>query len=576
MADVVVLGTGAAGLVAAIAAHEAGASVALVEKAEVVGGTTALSGGAVWVPGNHRQADAGIVDSVEDGFRYLMSLAHGLVDEELVRTLVETGPRAIAWLEEATPLRFRVVVGFPDYQSEHPGALPGGGRSLEAELFPFTELGAWAGRVALPARLVNLALHETPTGGGSGVVDPDVLEGRRARDERGIGQALVGGLLRACLDRGIEPALGRRASRLDVRDGRVMGVRFDDGTYLEARRAVVVATGGFEYDAALVRSFLRGPMTAPTGLETNTGDGLRMLMRLGVSLGNMREAWWVPVMRVPADDGSTRAQLVLRERTLPRSIMVNRRGRRFVDEAANYNALGSAFHAFEAATFDYVNLPAWLVFDDEYLSRYGCGPAPPGAPAPGWLTSAGSLRELAAAIGADPGGLEETVRRFNGDVEGGQDRGVRAGRERPRPVGRRPVARGARQDARAARHATVPCGRARERVPRDERGRPHRRARARARSRRRAHSRALRSRQRDGGGDGNDLRRSRWDARPGDHVRVHRGAACRTTGSAGGEWSMKPSPGGRSPAGSMRPTRANSSVNACAISTWASRDPAQW
>jgi succinate dehydrogenase/fumarate reductase flavoprotein subunit len=426
-ADVVVLGSGAAGLTAAIAAHDAGARVVVVEKGDVVGGTTALSGGAVWVPGNHRQAEAGIVDRIEDGFRYLMSLSHGLVEERLVRTLVETGPRVIERLEQVTPLRFRVVPGFPDYQSEHPGSMPGGGRSLEAELFPFVDLGQWADRVARPARLLDLYLHETPTGGGSGIVPDDVRAVRAERDERGIGQALVGGLLRACLDRGIEPRLGTAARRLVVEKGGVAGAELEGGEVVRASRAVVLATGGFEFDPDLVRSFLRGPMLHPPGIETNTGDGLRMAMRVGASLGNMREAWWVPVMRVPADDGSVRSQLVLRERTLPRSVMVNRRGERFTDEAANYNALGSAFHAFEPTTFDYPNIPAWLVVDSEYLRRYGLGPLPPGGDTPAWITSRSTLRELAQAIGIDPDGLQRTIAAFNADVAGGQDTRFRRG-----------------------------------------------------------------------------------------------------------------------------------------------------
>lgn len=425
MPDVVVLGSGAAGLTAAVAAHDAGATVAVYEKADALGGTTAVSGGAVWVPANPHQAGIGVEDRVEEGIRYLLSLSHGLVDERLVETLVRAGPEVVAWLERATPLRFRVVEGFPDYQSEHPGGKGGGGRTLEAELFPFAELGAWAGRVVRPPRLVHLALHETPMGGGPGIVADEELARREARDERGIGQALVGALLKACLDRGIEPVTGARAVRL-VRGGdRVAGVEIDVAgrtERVEARRAVILATGGFEWDADLVRSFLRGPMTEPTGVPTNTGDGLRMAMRVGAGLGNMREAWWVPVMKVPDETGGgARPLLVLRERTLPRSILVNRRGRRFVDEAANYNALGSAFHTFEAASFDYVNIPCWLVFDHEFLRRYGCGPALPGEEAPAWIRSAETLEQLADAIGVDPGGLVSTVAEFNADVARGRD-----------------------------------------------------------------------------------------------------------------------------------------------------------
>ena len=189
-----------------------------------------------------------------------------------------------------------------------------------------------------------------------------------------------------------------------------------------ARRGVVLATGGFERDAELVRSFLRGPMTAPTGAESNSGDGLRIAMRHGAALGNMREAWWVPVMYAPDGRSQAGPLLVNRERTLPRSIMVNRAGARFVNEAANYNALGGAFHVFDAGRFDYPNLPCWLVFDHEYLRRYGVGLQPPTDAAPDWVTSAPSLGALATTLGIDADGLVATVRGFNADARAGRDR----------------------------------------------------------------------------------------------------------------------------------------------------------
>src|SRR4051812_36214651 len=160
MTDVVVLGTGAAGLVAAVAAHDGGASVEVYEKAGHIGGTTAISGGAIWLPANPHQAEVGVSDSVEAGIEYLMSLSHGMADRTLVETYVRTGPELVSWVEAATPLRFAVVEGFPDYHPEHPGGLPGGGRCLECGLFPFSELGEWAARVLMPDRLVHVLQHE--------------------------------------------------------------------------------------------------------------------------------------------------------------------------------------------------------------------------------------------------------------------------------------------------------------------------------------------------------------------------------------------------------------------------------
>jgi 3-oxosteroid 1-dehydrogenase len=424
--DVVVLGTGAAGLVAALAAHEGGASVGLFEKAHVVGGTSAISGGTCWVPNNPHMAAAGAPDSREDALAYLASLSHGLIDPAMAETLVDTGPQVVTWLEAHTPVRFQVVQGFPDYHPEHPGGKPRGGRSLDPSLFSFRELGEWADRVAVPARSPYLSLVETPLGGGDGTIDRAELARRREADIRGCGQALVGGLLKACLDRGIVPVTGATADRLQVVDGAVTGVRFaTDAGPLEvaAHRGVVIATGGFEWDDALVRDFLLGPMTSPATVPTNTGDGLRLAMAAGAQLGNMREAWWVPTIEIPGDElfGRQRAHLILRERTLPRSIMVNRTGRRFTNEAANYNAMGGAFHQFDAGRFEYANLPCWLVVDQEYLDRYGFAGVPAGAEAPAWLTRSDTVDGLAREIGVAPEGLVATVERWNAQVAAGRD-----------------------------------------------------------------------------------------------------------------------------------------------------------
>jgi succinate dehydrogenase/fumarate reductase flavoprotein subunit len=426
MVDVIVLGSGAAGLVAALAASEAGASVGVYEKADLIGGTSALSGGICWIPDNPHLHAAGLSDSRDEALAYLGALSLGAIDRSLAETLIDSGPPLVDWLEATTPLRLAVARGYPDYHPEHPGGKPGGGRSLDPCLFEFDSLGEWAHRVARPMNVPRMTLVESPLGGGTGIIDPAVAEQRRGRDARGRGQALVGALLKACLDRGIEPVTQARAVELLTVDGRIRGARFDiDGEPVDVRanRGVIIATGGFEWNPELVRAFLRGPMTSPTGVPTNTGDGLMMAMSVGASLGMMSEAWWVPTAMIPGLELFDRPwpQLILRERTLPRSIMVNRRGKRFTNEAANYNALGGAFHQFDPTRFDYANLPCWLIFDDEYLRLYGFAGSPPGSPAPAWLTRAGSLDELARAIGVAPEGLVATVDRWNDHVAEGFD-----------------------------------------------------------------------------------------------------------------------------------------------------------
>jgi len=416
--DVIILGTGAAALTAAIAAHGHGASVLVVEKADSVGGTSAMSGGTVWIPCNEQMKAFGITDSREEVMTYLGSLSHGRIPMDLAGAFVDAGPEMVSWLAENSPVHFEVVEGFPDYHPEHPGAKAEGGRSIECPLFAFDELGAWAPRVNVSKQMKgNVVLNETTLGRGVvGGIPKSELDRRAIRDERGCGQALVGRLLKGCLDRGIEPLTGHRAVEL-LRDGtRVTGVRMETpngDVTIGATRGVVLATGGFEWNQQLVTAFLRGPMDRTVAIETNTGDGLVMAMRAGASLGNMSEAWWTACIDVPDETGAMFPWMVNRERIRPHTIMINREGKRFANEAANYNAFGAALHELDPVTFDYTNRPAWLLFDDEYLRRGNLYTFAHGDEVPGWLFSAPTLIELAAKIDVSPEGLEEAVARWN-------------------------------------------------------------------------------------------------------------------------------------------------------------------
>jgi 3-oxosteroid 1-dehydrogenase len=425
--DVVVLGTGAAALTAAIRAAAGGASVGLFEKADTVGGTSAWSGGMVWIPNNPHMAELGIEDSTDEALTYLLSLSQGLIDVELATALLEAGPELVSWLEANTPVQFSIIEDFPDYHSEQPGAKPHGGRSMETPLFPFADLGDWADRVAVGPQLSgNIKMSETALGRGAPQgVSREEFARRLIRDERGTGQSLIGALLKGCLDRGIEPQTGRRAVSFITEDNNVIGVRFEgaDGPSEVRAGAVVLATGGFEWDPALVRSFIRGPLVRSASVPTNTGDGLRMAMRIGADLGNMREAWWVPIIDVPVEGKGTVAWQVNGERTRPHCIMVNRQGVRFTNEAANYNALGAAFHVLDVTSFDYVNHPAWMIFDDVYLTHYGLARHRTGrGPTPEWITEGATLEELASKIDVPADALASTVTRWNDQAATGVDR----------------------------------------------------------------------------------------------------------------------------------------------------------
>jgi len=423
--DVVVIGSGAAGFTAAFTAASKGASVGIYEKAAKLGGTTAWSGGHVWIPNNPPEAGLGISDSAEEAMSYLNSLGRGVLEDKFARAYVHDGPRMVEYLDREAHTGFYVCVGFPDYHAQNPGGKPGGGRTIETGLFPFDELGEWADLVEqspyLDGRLVM-----TETLLGSAVPQPPSDEERARRavhDERGLGQGLIGRLLRSSLDVGVVPHVSHRATELVLTDGRVTGVVFqtpDGERRIGARKGVVLASGGFEWNEEYKKTFLRGALTHPVSVPTNEGDGLAMALKAGAALQNMREAWWTPVAELPGANPMNRA-MINADRTRPRSIMINRKGRRFTNEAASYNAIGGAFHQEDVTSFDYANLPCWLIFDSEYLRRFGsAGRAFTGEPIP-WLTSAPTLAELAAKLSIPGEQLEATVARWNKNVADGHD-----------------------------------------------------------------------------------------------------------------------------------------------------------
>lgn len=425
--DVIILGTGAAGMAAALAAHEAGASVALVERWDRIGGTSAISGGVIWVADNPRMRAAGMEDSRADALAYFRSLDHGDLVPETIEAFVDKGPEALAFLESIDALSVSVLPGYPDYYTDRPGAKPQGSRALDHDLFALDELGDWAAKIYAIEEPKPLMLRETPIGGAIDMVSPQVIGERMAARQCGFGQAMVARLLKACLARGIAPILDVETRRL-VRDGeRITGI---EGTRdaapfaMTARRGVIISTGGFEWDEDLRQTFLRGPVTAPASPPTGKGEGLKLAMAAGAKLGNMTSAWWAPTLvqpDAPWASGEQRGQILLIERTVPHSIMVNRSARRFCNEAANYSALGGVFHQFDPANYDYLNLPAYLIFDAQYAARYPLGTRQPGQPIPDWVMRAETLEGLAEQIGIDAGALTETVARFNVHADQGHD-----------------------------------------------------------------------------------------------------------------------------------------------------------
>ncbi|WP_301148491.1 FAD-dependent oxidoreductase [Mycobacterium simiae] len=410
--DVVVLGTGSAGLTAALSAAAAGAAVEVFEKAATVGGTTAVSGGVVWIPAHNRCPDVELTES--DALQYLRAQSLGQMDDDLVETFVRTGPAMLEFVEAYSGLRFEVAAGFPDYRPELPGGRPTGGRSLSAGPFDLNQLGEWGSRItSFPADWSNVGF------------DAETRARLHAAVEEGselcvAGTALIAGLLKGLLDAGITPHTNARAEELIAERGEIVGVRLalpDRTVRVRARRGVVLGVGGFEWDPGLVQAFLRGPMHGAVSPPNNTGDGLRMAMAHGADLGNMGEAWWVPIVQIPGDtiDGKQRSRSVRLERTRPRSIIVNQAGHRFVNEACDYNSMAGAFHYLDPRG-GYVNDRGWMVFDSVHLQRYGFLGVAPGEPVPDWFCESADLAELGAKTGIDADGLIRTIDEWNRHV----------------------------------------------------------------------------------------------------------------------------------------------------------------
>ncbi|MGC6329529.1 FAD-binding protein [Rhizorhabdus sp. FW153] len=426
-ADVVVLGSGGAAMTAAITAHDFGAKdVVILERSGMVGGTTAMSGGMLWIPNNHHQQAAGIADSDEEIVTYLDSLAPGALDPETLWAFMQNGPEMLRYLDEKTPVRLHAFTDFPDYQPYAPGAKPDGGRSLDNAAFSFARLGQWSSRVN-PSKMAY-PLRGSLMEATRGTLDEETLAERETGDYRGLGQALAGSLFLAVIERNIPVEFETRARRL-VKDGdRVVGVIAEDANgrtiHVRARRGVVIATGGFEWNETLVKSFLRGPLTGPVSVPENEGDGLLMAIEAGAQVANMQNAYWMQsTLEFKPQHRAAKPNYLLGsdERARPGAILVNRKGQRFVNEAANYNALGKSLHAFDAGTHSYANLPYWLILDQRYKDKYHLFNAAPGAPAPAFAMKADTLEELAQIAGIEAEGLCAQVDRFNAMVRNGHD-----------------------------------------------------------------------------------------------------------------------------------------------------------
>ena len=429
--DVVVVGSGGAALTAATMAADGGAEVLILEKADMLGGTTAVSGGAAWLPGNHLMEKAGISDSREDALAYIRRVAGGREpDPELLDVYVDTAPEVLRYLEDHTPLKTHISP-LPDYYwtwgFAGNRAVPA--RAVEADPYPVgKELPEWADRLAKRGTLMSLGAATTLTEDMM-PQSPELQEELRRREEEDIrpkGAALVARLFKGLLERGVEAMLETPARKLVTNDdGDVIGVVAQHGGHplrIGARKGVVLACGGFEWNPELVRAHI-GYDVKPLSPPNNVGDGLTMASEAGAKLANLDSYWGTPVMFDP--DVTRGGELVPQfewGRGAPASIVVNRKGRRFANEALPYNDFPKAFGTFDPEAVEFPNAgPGFMIFDRKVRDSQRILSMFPGEPDPGWVTKADTIGELADRIGIDRAALEATVSRYNEHARRGED-----------------------------------------------------------------------------------------------------------------------------------------------------------
>jgi 3-oxosteroid 1-dehydrogenase len=435
--DVVVAGSGAAGMTAALTAADLGLSVVIVEKAGAFGGSTARSGGGIWVPGNAVLRAAGVTDTAGQARAYLAHVAGADVPADLQQAFLEHAPAMLDLVLARTPLRLAWVPGYADYYPEAPGGLACG-RSVEPLPLDSRKLGSELAHLARPYLPSPVAITQAeyrwlslgprhPRAVTSGArVAGRALRGRLSGHRvLSLGQALAAGLRAGLAAGGVPVWLEVPMTGLEVRDGRVTGVhatRGDEPLLVRARRGVLIATGGFERNEEMRRRYQREPTGAQwtTGAPENTGDGILAGLGLGAAVGLMDDAWWGP--SIPLRGGP---YFCLAERSLPGCLLVNGAGQRFVNESAPYV---DAVHAmYDGNTPENPHIPAWLVFDQRYRDRYVFAGLPPGRSLPrrwydaGAVVRADDLTGLAREAGVAADGLVKTVTRFNEYAAAGRD-----------------------------------------------------------------------------------------------------------------------------------------------------------
>ncbi|MEV6771698.1 3-oxosteroid 1-dehydrogenase [Nocardia sp. NPDC051030] len=446
--DVVVVGSGAAGMTAALTAAYRGLSVTLIEKSRLFGGSTARSGGGIWIPNNPVLNAAGVPDSPEMARTYLKAVVGDRVPEEKQRAFLDKGPEMMSYIgARSKHWEFAYDRGYSDYHPEYPGGLAQG-RSIEPKPIDGRLLGG-------DLHKINQPTMSAPKGIAITVKDFHDLNmiartwaGKKTAMKVGaltalnmlkgalplsLGKALAARLWLSLRDAGVPVWLSTPLTELITEGDTVVGVRVEhEGrpVTIKARRGVILAAGGFEHNLEMRKQYISGPQSTDwtVGAVENVGEGIVAGQKVGGAVDLMDDAWWGPSVRSPENRPPF---FCLAERSQPGAIMVNDNGERFVNESAPYVNVVHKMYEMEAEGVG--SIPAHFIFDQNFRDRYlflGNFPKrelPQSYYDSGIIKKADTLAELAAKLGIPADKLAATVERFNGFAKQGRDEDFQRG-----------------------------------------------------------------------------------------------------------------------------------------------------
>ena len=446
--DVVVVGSGNGALTAALCSHDGGAKTLVIEKSSQFGGTSATSGGGVWIPNNRYAKAENVDDSDQDARNYINSVSpEGMIKEELIETYISEGPRMIDYLHENSQVKYRNLAHYPDYFPDNTGGKEGN-RSMEPEPIFGTELGDDLGK--LREQHPQTAFTMGPINMNFTQVEGQLLLGALPgwktqfaklftkyildltmrlkwgwKDRRlTMGNAGIARLILSLKDRNVDLWSLTAMTDLVDENGKVIGLKATkDGSSIniKANKGVILAAGGFERDQDLRDKYLPKPSNAEWSAANihNTGDALKAALKLGADTHQMDAGWWSTTMKVP---GQEKGWLSMVDKSMPGNYTVNKNGERFSNESQNYvSFVNDMFKKFDEGN---PCAPCYMIFDSNFRKNRPCGPllqssmqpdsaVPKEWWTPSFLSKGETLEELAEIVGINPEGLKATQAKVN-------------------------------------------------------------------------------------------------------------------------------------------------------------------